>query len=610
MTPEELRKAVELLDLNFSRRDVVTGYGEEVVKQAEAVIAARTATAQISATTSTPAVETVSANANETAQVQTPVVPALQPAQKKLSKKEIDDLIGIWKVKASVEEMVERLESKAKTVGSEIPVSEFHAIVRELAPASLKKVVAETEDTDDAEARDDKQSNEASKELPPYAPELEDYIKSGVVFCDDGFWLTKRCSNCGGYKHNCCDRPRKENGEIAVHNYGELTLNMFGREVIGLDPIRRPEPPKSIEQEQVEAKKRRENAPWWRDFRGGNELTSKCPVTLINSFLVEGICIICGLSKDGKSFVALEIAKSLTSGRPLFGQHGFEVPEITPVMYLAAESFDGELNIRRISMGITDDKNLFICRTLSQGSMLPLDGDSIKSAIKEMRPVVVLETLVRFGEGDEDSVAESRRLAQLLLDLLAAGARAVVAIHHSRKDLDKKHPTKEAAVRGSGDLLAMTSCGWIVCRDENLYRNGAGPNEVNLTGWARDSQPQPIRVALTRKRTPEDVGIPDFSGSRGIISYINTEGGMKWVPTGLVFTPPKKDISAQVERLITEKPTVTLEQIMMATVAKEWRVRRALKELGYQRGRGDCSASQWTKTTETEPEKESETVLK
>ena len=65
-------------------------------------------------------------------------------------------------------------------------------------------------------------------------------------------------------------------------------------------------------------------------------------------------------------------ARQKKSGKPLFGQERFNVPEIVPVLYLAAESGDGALKLRCDKFGITTDKTKFLARTLSQGLMLML----------------------------------------------------------------------------------------------------------------------------------------------------------------------------------------------------------------------------------------------
>ncbi len=319
----------------------------------------------------------------------------------------------------------------------------------------------------------------------------------------------------------------------------------------------------------------------------------------IENFLPEGATLICGLPKEGKSFLALSVAKALTSGQPLFGRTGFEVPEIVPVLYLAAESGDGALKLRCEKMGITKDKTRFVCRTLSQGLMLGLDDPDIEALVKALRPIVILETLIRFNDGkDEDDASENRKLAQAIFRLIALGARAVLGIHHSRKDLNKAKPTKEAAVRGSGDGLAMVDAVWLVMQDERLYQAGKGANEIDVVGWGRDFNPVPMRLALTKK-APKDLPDTVKRFAPGIVSSIDSKGDLEWVNKGLVFSQAQKaavSIEQTIERAVIETPTITRAALAGKTGLKDWQVRKTLKQLGYRRGKGDGKTTEWVKS--------------
>src|SRR5260370_42007525 len=137
--------------------------------------------------------------------------------------------------------------------------------------------------------------------------------------------------------------------------------------------------------------------------------------------------------------------------------------------------------------------------------MFMLGDPEIEQAVKLLRPVIILETLIRFNDGkNEDDATENRKLAEAIFRLIAWGAKAVIAIHHSRKDLNKANPTKEAAVRGSGDGLAMVDAIWLVMQDDKLYQRGKGPNEGDVVGWGGDFNPVPLRLALTRKAEPKE----------------------------------------------------------------------------------------------------------
>src|SRR5467141_1204648 len=466
----------------------------------------------------------------------------------------------------SFEEITEILQDVGKYRGSEVSASQLTEIVQKYAP--------------DAPHR-----TEPIKDVPGYPPELESLINSEIAVYEHDVWLVKRCNKCGQFKTACCGPITLE---LAVRDDG--TLTGAGRQAIGLDPIKPPKPPRTLEQ----VKETWTQQPWWTVYRGVDELEGNGTVKMyIENFLPEGATIICGLPKEGKSFLALSIAKALTSGNPLFGRPKFSVPEITPVLYLAAESGDAALKLRCEKMGITKDKTRFLARTLSQGPMFGLDDENIQNAVKAMRPVVILETLIRFNDGtDEDSSTENKKLAEAIFRLIGWGAKAVIGIHHSRKDLNKANPSKEAAVRGSGDGLAMVDCAWLIMQDEKLFQGGKGPNEVDLIGWGRDFNPVPIRLALTKKAPKLPAGTITYAP--GIVSCIES-GDFEWVDRHVRETRVK-EFAQLVEQLVTEFPTITLKDLAAKSERKQWEVRKTLKGLGYRRGQGDNSTTQWEKT--------------
>jgi AAA domain len=474
------------------------------------------------------------------------------------------------------EEMVSDLQDAAEYRGSNIAVSRFKEIVKQHAP--------------NAPHTPPDVPHTVQPKTPPYPPELTPLIESGVAVLEGNYWHVKRCTKCGQFKTSCCGEIKTE---IAVTDDGTFTFR--GRQAIGREPIKPPKPPKTSEEIKQEQIVNLLKSPWWVQFRSTGELEGSGQVKMyINNILPEGITLICGLPKEGKSWLALSIAKALTSGKPLAGNPEFSVPEMVPVLYLAAESGDGALKLRCDKMGITNDKTKFMARTLSQGPMFGLDDDNIRNAVQAIRPIVVLETLIRFNSGEnEDSSTENRKLADSLFRLVAWGARAVVAIHHSRKDLDKRKPTKEAAVRGSGDGLAMVDAVWLVMQDERLYQGGKGPNEVDIVGWGRDFNPAPMRLALTGKALKDQPGTAGFAS--GIVSHIDSKGDLAWVDKRIVFGQ-EQSTDQMVEQLVIENPSISKKMLTERTKLSEWDIRNALKRLGYRREKGGKKgASDWIK---------------
>jgi hypothetical protein len=496
-----------------------------------------------------------------------------------LTEKEVIKIIQSWVTqdaeyelpeRRSFEEMIETLQDAGEYRGCEVSASQLKEIVQKYAP-NAPKVKQDT----------------PRSETKGYPPELESLINSEIAVYEHDVWLVKRCNKCGQFKITCCGPITHE---LAVRDDG--TLTGAGRQAVGLDPIKPPKPPRTLEQ----VKETWTQQPWWSGYRGVDELEGNGTVKMyIENFLPEGATIICGLPKEGKSFLALSIAKALTSGNPLFGRPKFSVPEITPVLYLAAESGDAALKLRCKKMGITNDKTRFLARTLSQGPMFGLDDENIQNAVKAMRPVVILETLIRFNDGtDEDSSSENKKLAEAIFRLIGWGAKAVIGIHHSRKDLNKANPTKEAAVRGSGDGLAMVDAVWLVMQDERLYQRGRGPNQMNVVGWGRDFNPFPMTLSLTKTAAKGTPAGKLFAP--GIVSTIDLTGDLEWVDKRIVFGQDAESTDQAIEQLVIETPSISKKMLAERTEMSEWEVRNALKRLGYRREKGGKKgASDWIK---------------
>src|SRR5260370_20696836 len=75
------------------------------------------------------------------------------------------------------------------------------------------------------------------------------------------------------------------------------------------------------------------------------------------------------------------------------------------------------------------------CRTISDGAPLNLSDPALRAALREWKPVVFLDTAIRFSNSaDENSSAENQALARTIFALLHDGAGAVVCLHHRSKE--------------------------------------------------------------------------------------------------------------------------------------------------------------------------------
>jgi AAA domain/RepB DNA-primase from phage plasmid len=172
----------------------------------------------------------------------------------------------------------------------------------------------------------------------------------------------------------------------------------------------------------------------WRSmFRSVGQMEKGEILEVIRGVLQEGTCFIGGSPGDGKSLVALAFAKAISTGNPLFGIPMFSVDEKRHVVYLIPESRDRAFRQRCEDFRMPDDE-YFLVRTASLGPTLPLDDPFLLRAVQETKPVVFLDTAVRFMKSaDENSAAQNKMLVDDVIRLLQHGAVAVVLIHHATK---------------------------------------------------------------------------------------------------------------------------------------------------------------------------------
>ena len=208
-------------------------------------------------------------------------------------------------------------------------------------------------------------------------------------------------------------------------------------------------------------------ADWAGCFHTFEEFESTAPLSFaIAGFLQnQGATMIGGLSGHGKTLIALSIVKALLKGRGSKLWDLFTVEEdCQRVVYLIPECAISPFKYRLKLFGLYDylgpDNAPLLVRTLSKGAAPSLTDERILLAAKDAH--VVLDTATRFSEGDENLASDNQRgLASDIFALLTAGARSVLAIHHSPKPFARENSMSlEGVLRGSGDIGAMLSTGW------------------------------------------------------------------------------------------------------------------------------------------------------
>ena len=309
----------------------------------------------------------------------------------------------------------------------------------------------------------------------------------------------------------------------------------------------------------------------WRSlFKSRDELDADDVRMLIDGFLPEGTSFIGALSGHGKTLMALSMAKALTTGQPFLGR--FPVKDIVPVIYLIPESTGRAFRKRLERFGIPNS-DMFLCRTISEGAVLALDHPQLLEAIRALKPVVFLDTAIRFTQStDENAAMQNKQLNDDIIALRAAGAVAVIGVHHSTKGSRTEAMGLENVLRGTGDLGAMCDAVYGIRRDETLYDNANGPNEIDVVCVKpRDfDPPRPFRIAATIKKDNK------------IVSVIDRDGDFSFIE-GLAI---QEERDQRLVNFLLANNTVSRKDLAEEFHMTEWKVRQLAKKLGWTKSEG------------------------
>jgi hypothetical protein len=229
------------------------------------------------------------------------------------------------------------------------------------------------------------------------------------------------------------------------------------------------------------------------------------------TFLIEGFLqkdVITGLAApvgQRKSLIAANVAHACCTGESLF-DHFAVTEQPARVLYLCPEmgllSFTDRL--RRLGLMQHVGKTLF-CRTMnSEGRMelRELTTDELSGA------VVIIDTAVRFIQGDENSSEHMRVFAEDCFGLMKAGAASVLVLFHSAKGTkETSELTLENALRGSGELGAFVASCWAtrLQNPDEPYQSTSFLTNVKQ----RDFESKPFEVTSGPDCRLHIVAVPD-----------------------------------------------------------------------------------------------------
>lgn len=262
----------------------------------------------------------------------------------------------------------------------------------------------------------------------------------------------------------------------------------------------------------------------WRGLFHTKDDVLNCPepTYFIQDFLQhEAICGIAAPVGQRKSLIALNVARSLCTGEPLFGFLPV-VNKPSRVLYLCPEMGLISMSQRTRNAGLTDCLgDTLLLRSMNFGGLELMDLN--KEALRDS--VLILDTAIRFVEGDENSAKDMRIFSDMLFGLqrLQGPHGAIIILYHSPKTTkDAFELTLENCLRGSGELGAsLTDCwgtrmqepekGWDSLNfiSHVKVRDYAGPKDFEVscdkpTGiMSRVGDPDVPAVLLAKKSGPK-----------------------------------------------------------------------------------------------------------
>jgi hypothetical protein len=186
-------------------------------------------------------------------------------------------------------------------------------------------------------------------------------------------------------------------------------------------------------------------------------------------WLIEGLWsdaavgVLGGEPKCCKSFLALDAALSVASGRPCL--RAFAVRRSGPVLVFPAE--DPHAVVRRRLEGIAVAASVALrdvpVHVITAPKLMldsPRDQRQLDATVAAVKPaLLVLDPFIRLHSIDENVAAEVAPILGYLREIQRRHGVAIMLVHHARKDARGARPGQ--ALRGSSDLH-----GW---GDSNLY---------------------------------------------------------------------------------------------------------------------------------------------
>ena len=208
----------------------------------------------------------------------------------------------------------------------------------------------------------------------------------------------------------------------------------------------------------------------------------------------KAIGFIAGPPKSFKSFIALELAFSIASGKPFLLKYA--VPRQGRVLLIQQESSLPAFQARIANMMLKYGKapGLYIISNKSMSLENETDIERLEDEIQRIKPdLVVLDPLASFVQGDENSSQEMGNIIRTVRRLRDDNGAGFCIVHHSNKETKKATGERSGLrMRGSSAFYAAAEAGIWVERTED---EGALKSRIRVE-LKESEAPAPFHVWL------------------------------------------------------------------------------------------------------------------
>lgn len=311
-------------------------------------------------------------------------------------------------------------------------------------------------------------------------------------------------------------------------------------------------------------------------------------------FLVEGciprscITIITGESGAGKSFVAYDLARAISSGTSWLNK-AVPLPQRETVLLLNYDNPTKVVKTRLIRMGFERDAPCYIhtqgmttpmVRGGAEMLKLPEEQSKLKYIIQEINPSLIVFDSLRQGQTlDENNNKEMANLWSIYKGWTEMPSKpAVVVLHHTSKN--NQNSTWSTSARGSGEIISSSD---VVIEVRVDPKDGA-----HTLHWTK-SRPWPIGQTNMTKFEIVDKYDNDVDGEAPEEDEENDDAELLSLHTyvnalGVLPGEAERAIVMRIVAYISSRPSI-VKVTTLAEIQKETGMAKNLVREAVQRAR-------------------------